>query len=72
MVSIDADRPVGSSAVLGVATDASEAEIKRAYRRLMKEHHPDRVASLSPAKQAQAEERSKEINRAYAQLLGKV
>jgi DnaJ-domain-containing protein 1 len=37
----------------------------------MKEHHPDRVAGLGEAEQAQAEERSKAINRAYAQLLGK-
>ena len=37
----------------------------------MKEHHPDRVASLSEGEQARAEERNKEINRAYAQLLGK-
>lgn len=64
-------RPLGSHAVLGVSPDASPDEIKQAYRRLMKEHHPDRVAGMNPASQAQAEERSKEINHAYAQLLGK-
>lgn len=64
-------RPAGSHAVLGVASTASPDEIKQAYRRLMKEHHPDRVAGLSGAAQAQAEERSKEINLAYAQLVGR-
>ncbi len=64
-------RPAGSHDVLGIAATASHDEIKQAYRRLMKEHHPDRVAGLSEAEQAQAEERSKEINRAYAQMLGK-
>lgn len=64
-------RPAGSHDILGVSATASRDEIKQAYRRLMKEHHPDRVAGLSGAEQAQAEERSKEINLAYAQLLGK-
>lgn len=67
----DTVRPAGSHAVLGVAPDASRAEIKQAYRRLMKEHHPDRVASLSPSEQAEAEEQSKRINRAYAELSGR-
>jgi hypothetical protein len=64
-------RPAGSHDILGVAATASTDEIKQAYRRLMKAHHPDRVAGLGKAEQAQAEERSKEINRAYAQMLGK-
>ena len=64
-------RPAGVHETLGVAADASVVEIKQAYRRLMKEHHPDRVAGLSEAEQAHAEERSKAINRAYAQLVGK-
>lgn len=54
-------QPAGSHDVLGVAAGASRDEIKQAYRRLMKEHHPDRVAGLSEAEQAHAEERSKEI-----------
>ena len=48
-----------------------EARELENWLRLMKEHHPDRVAGLSEAEQTQAEERSKEINRAYAQMLGK-
>ena len=64
-------RPAGSHEVLGVGAAATQEEIKQAYRRLMKEHHPDRVAGLGAAEQAHAEERCKEINHAYAQLVGK-
>ena len=48
--------------VLGVAVDASADELKRSYRKLAMEYHPDRNAS------ADAAERFKEINRAYEVL----
>ena len=48
--------------VLGVPRDASEADIKKAYRKLAMEHHPDR--NKSPG----AEERFKEITEAYEVL----
>jgi DnaJ-class molecular chaperone len=46
--------------VLGVARDASQEEVRRTYRRLVKEHHPD----INPGK-AEAEERFKAITAAY-------
>lgn len=46
--------------VLGVARSASEAEIKKAYRRLARKHHPD----LNPNDKA-AEAKFKEISAAY-------
>jgi len=46
--------------VLGVARDADESEIKRAYRDLARRYHPD----LNPG----GAERFKEINEAYAVL----
>ncbi len=49
--------------VLGVSRDASEEEIKKAYRRLARQYHPD-VNKDDP----QAEEKFKEINEAYQVL----
>ncbi|HON35818.1 MAG TPA: molecular chaperone DnaJ [Methanothrix sp.] len=48
--------------VLGVSKDASEKDIKAAYRKLAMKHHPDR--SDDPG----AEERFKELSEAYAVL----
>jgi molecular chaperone DnaJ len=45
--------------ILGVSRDASEEDIKKAYRRLAREHHPD--VNADPA----AEDRFKEVAAAY-------
>ena len=49
--------------ILGVSRNASEKEIKQAYRRLARKHHPD----LNPNDKS-AEARFKEINAAYEVL----
>jgi DnaJ-class molecular chaperone len=49
--------------VLGVSRDASQAEIKKAYRQLAKELHPDRNPDNN-----EAEERFKDVSGAYAVL----
>lgn len=49
--------------VLGVAKDADEKEIKRAFRKLAQQYHPDK----NPG-DAQAEAKFKEINEAYTVL----
>lgn len=49
--------------VLGVARTATADEIKRAYRKLAKEHHPDRNPD-----DASAEAKFKEVQRAYEAL----
>lgn len=50
-------------AVLGVASDADAKEIKKVYRKLAREHHPD-----SKPGDKTAEQRFKEIGEAYAVL----
>jgi len=51
--------------ILGVSTNASWDEIKKAYRNLVKMHHPDRFASESKEQQEIAQERFIEIQKAY-------
>jgi len=54
--------------VLGVSPDASQAEIDQAYRRLMSQYHPDKLAGAAPELIKQAELRSREINTAYDKI----
>ena len=52
--------------ILGVSKNASDDEIKKAYRDLAKKYHPDKYAN-SPLADV-AEQKMKEINEAYAVL----
>ena len=54
-------------ATLGVAFDAPLSDVKRAYKRLMRAHHPDRFAH-DPARQAAATRKAAHINSAYARI----
>lgn len=58
------------SEVLGVSEDASMAEIKRAYRKLVKEYHPDKLAadSVPPEYIEFANKKIRDINQAYEYL----
>lgn len=47
--------------VLGVSPDASDDEVRRAYRKMALDNHPDRVASLGEDVRRAAEKKFKEI-----------
>ena len=50
---------------LGVSPQASDSEVKSAYKRLALHYHPDRYATSGQEAQKQAEEKFKLINEAY-------
>lgn len=53
--------------VLGVSRDASDEEIKKAYRKLSRQYHPD--ANINNPNKDQAEEKFKEVQQAYEQIM---
>jgi DnaJ like chaperone protein len=54
--------------VLGVSPDASDAEVKKAYRRLALNHHPDKVAALGDDVRKAAEKKFQKINEAKERI----
>lgn len=54
--------------VFGLDEHADDAEIDRAYRRLMSRHHPDRFANASASQRLRAETRARELNAAYDRI----
>jgi DnaJ like chaperone protein len=57
-----------SYAALGVAEDASDAAVRRAFRRLAAEAHPDRVAHLGREEGERATRRFQQVQQAYAEI----
>ena len=57
------------STVLEIAPNADVDEIREAYRRLISQYHPDKVASLGRELQELAEAKSKAITIAYQDAL---
>ena len=57
-------RLVEAYAVFGLKPGTALDEVKRVYRRLVFENHPDRLAHADEATRAAAEERTRELNRA--------
>ena len=53
--------------ILQISEEASDEEVKQAYRKLAKKYHPDRYID-SPLS-AQANEKMKQVNAAYEQIL---
>lgn len=53
--------------VLGISRDATDEEVKNAYRRLARKYHPDNYADDNPLKDL-ANEKMQEINAAYDEI----
>ena len=51
--------------ILEISPDATDEEVKKAYRTLVKKHHPDRVAHLGDDMRKQAEEKFAKLTDAY-------
>ncbi len=66
----DAARVRRAYETLGVKPDASNDDIKKAYRRLMNRSHPDKIAGSNPGADvvAEAERRTREVRGAYEML----
>jgi len=54
--------------ILEVSKNATDDEVKQAYRRMAKKYHPDKVAHLGKEHQKGAEEKFKQVQQAYEQL----
>ncbi len=54
--------------VLGANEQDSVAEVKRKYKQMVLQYHPDRVAQLGPELQDLASKKTKEINAAFAAI----
>ena len=55
--------------VLGVPRNASDDEIKKAYRALSRKYHPD--ANVNNPNKEQAEEKFKQVQQAYDQIIAR-
>lgn len=53
--------------ILNISENASDEEVRKAYRELAKKYHPDKYANSPLAEQAS--EKMKEINAAYEQII---
>ena len=68
MLNLKSDSLEDAYKVLGVSPSASDDELRKAYRRLALEHHPDRVASLGEDVRRAAEKKFQEINAAKERI----
>jgi len=54
--------------ILEIEKAATDAEIKKAYRTMVKKYHPDKVQHMDPVHIKGAEEKFKEVQKAYEQI----
>ncbi len=68
MLHLEGDSLDDAYRVLGVSPQATDDELRRAYRRLALQHHPDRVAKLGDDVRKAAERKFQEINAAKERI----
>ena len=54
--------------ILEISNDASDSEIKKAFRKMANKYHPDKVSHLGKEIQKSAEEKFKAVNDAYQKI----
>ena len=54
--------------VLGVTSQATDDEIKKAYRKLILKYHPDKVTTDDPVEKEKATKRFREVQEAYENI----
>ena len=59
---------VSSYKILEITKDATNDELKKAYRKMVKKHHPDKVRHLGEEYQKGAEDKFRKIQKAYEQI----
>jgi DnaJ like chaperone protein len=57
--------------ILELEPSASDEEVRKAYKKLAKQHHPDKVAHMGTAYQATAKEKFQEIQHAFQEIRSK-
>ena len=55
--------------ILGINKNASQDEIKSAYRKMAKKYHPDKLRGQDPSMIKGAEEKFREVQKAYEILM---
>ncbi|WP_460220546.1 DnaJ domain-containing protein [Psychroserpens sp. MEBiC05023] len=54
--------------ILEITKEATDEEVKKAYRKMAKKYHPDKVVHLGKEHQKGAEEKFRQVQKAYEQL----
>lgn len=66
--SLYADSKMNAYDVLELPQNCSNREIKKAYRNMVKKYHPDKIGAVSIEQMKKAEEKFREVQKAYEQL----